>query len=66
MANEKTVNVLDYMSVSNGAVHNIGAGGVNGAGIIDAGNINDERFDQYCRRTDRACGHRGLNHGYQS
>jgi len=58
MADKKTVNVLDYMSVANGAVHNVGAGGVNPVGIIDAGKCSDERFDQYCRRTDRACGHR--------
>ena len=61
MANEKTVNVLDYMSVSNGAVHNVGAGGVNITGVIDCNQCSDERFDQYCRRTDRACGHRPNN-----
>ena len=58
MANEKTVNTIDYMSATIGSVHNVGAGGVNGLGAIDAGNINDKRFDQYCARTDRACGHK--------
>ena len=53
-----TVNEQDLASVSVGAGHNVGAGGVNAAGIIDVANISDKRFDQYCIRTDRASGHR--------
>ena len=58
MADKTTINVLDYMSVANGAVDNVGTGGVNPVGIISANQCSDDRFDQYCRRTDRACGHK--------
>jgi len=66
MANENTVNVLDYISVENGRVHNVGAGGVNLVGGVDCGTISHDRFDQFCKRTDRACGHEVKHNGYKS
>ena len=50
----------DQLGPSVGAVHNIGAGGVNSMGVI-AGPLHKDkhgtkRFEQWQKRTNRACG----------
>lgn len=57
---KSTSNENDYLSVTLGLVHNIGAGGVRSSGGVQLFNlqvrVSDKRIDQWFKRTDRAVG----------
>ena len=60
--NNGTGNENDYLSVTLGLVHNLGAGGVHSMGNVRLFNlpipVSDKRIDQWFKRTDRAVGER--------